>query len=77
MRLLDHVSVTNPWARLISTSILGGLCYVVGMILFAHQALDHLEEIFESTDLPLARRVLFVIQRMRVKGFFNSRLIRP
>lgn len=72
MMLLNHTTVFNPWARLVTTSIVGALCYLAGMFLFAHQALDYMEEILQSVDHSLIRRMLPIIQKLRVRSFFNS-----
>lgn len=73
MLFLAHISVSNAWAQLLSTSVVGALCYITGILLFAHQALDYVEDILASADNLLFRRVLVVIRRMRVRRFFNGR----
>jgi hypothetical protein len=72
LHFLRHMSVLNSWAQLISTSAVGAACYMLGIFLFAHQALDCLEEILHSGDNALFRRILFVIQRFRIRSFFRS-----
>ncbi len=71
MLLLTHLSVASPWARLLSTTVVGGICYVSGILLFAHEALDYAEEILTSGDTLFFRRMLVVLQRMRVRSFFR------
>jgi O-antigen/teichoic acid export membrane protein len=73
LHMLDRFSVLNAWARLISTSAVGAVCYMIGIFTCAHQALDYLQEILESADTPLMKRAVYVIQRMRVRSFFSPR----
>ncbi len=67
MHLLDYFSVSNPWTKLVSTSVVGAISYVCGMIVGAHQALDHLQEILQSAEKPYALRISNALQRIRLQ----------
>lgn len=71
LAFLQHMAVSNAWARLISAVAVGAACYIAGIFLFAHQALDSVEEILQSADNVLFGRILSVIQRMRIRSFLR------
>ena len=73
LSLLRHFSISNPWTLLISTSVVGATCYISGMLVWGHGALDHAEEILKSSDNATLLRVLALLQRVRVKSFFGPR----
>jgi O-antigen/teichoic acid export membrane protein len=73
LSLLRHFSVSKPWPLLISTSAVGSLSYISGMLVWGGRALDHAEEILESSDNATLMRVLTLLQRMRVRSFFSPK----
>jgi PST family polysaccharide transporter len=44
LRVLDSLSVTNPWAQLVSTSFLGAAFYICSFVLLWPAVMRHLEE---------------------------------
>jgi hypothetical protein len=44
LRVLDSLSVTNPWVQLLSTSFLGGAVYIFSFVLLWPAVMRHLEE---------------------------------
>jgi hypothetical protein len=56
-----------------STSAVGALSYISGMLVWGGRALDHAEEILASSDNATLMRVLTLLQRMRVNSFFSPK----
>ena len=72
LSLLNRLSLSNQWARLISTSTVGAVCYALGIVLAGRKALNHAEEVLALTDNAVLGRMLAVLQRLRVQRPFNA-----
>jgi O-antigen/teichoic acid export membrane protein len=70
--LLDRLSFSNQWTRLISTSIVGAVSYSLGIILAGHKALNQAEAVLASTDNAVLGRILTVLQRLRLQRPFSA-----
>ena len=63
--VLSSVSVVNPWTRLLSTSAIGGVIYTLGILVAGRDVLDHVEEIIDTSERPIAKKTLRVMQLIR------------
>lgn len=64
MRFLAMDGVTNPWIRLISTSVIGVVIYIVGLAIVRPPVLRYLQGMLEQSENKLIRRGLPILQWM-------------
>ncbi len=51
LRLLNGVSVVNPWVQLLSTSVLGAVVYICSFVLLWPAVMQHLEDVLGTSSL--------------------------
>lgn len=51
LRLLENLSVVNPWVQLLSTSLLGAAVYICSFVLFWPAVMRHVEDVLVTSSL--------------------------
>lgn len=64
--LLSTLGVYSSWVRLISTSLLGGILYLAGLVIFRPKVLSHLDQILKKSDKAVALKLAIWMARLRL-----------
>lgn len=51
LRLLNNLSIVNPWVQLLSTSVLGAVVYICSFVLLWPAVMQHVEDVLGTSSL--------------------------
>src|SRR6185437_12723734 len=68
LRVLDSLTVTDPWVRLISTSLLGACAYTGSFILLWPAVMNHVEDVLDVTTGTRLASCVSSMRRFSLRG---------
>lgn len=68
LRGLDSLAVTDPWVRLLSTSLLGACAYTISFVLLWPTVMRHVEEVLDVSTGARWARYMSSMRRFSLRG---------
>jgi hypothetical protein len=71
---MDDFQITNPWSKLLATSVVGAVVYCALLIVLRPAVLDVCEEIVCGSRHASVTRIFALMRKIAIRGVHNHRL---